>query len=102
MAARWCWLQPFGHPETLTGNLTAKVPARRSGEAVARLVALYLAERRDGELAGPFFARSFERSVALLAPLERLQAEEATSDDFVEPCASEEYRPVVQDGECAA
>lgn len=84
------------------GRLAAKVPARRTGEAVSRLVELYVAERRDGELAGPFFTRSFERAAALLAPLEALQPEEAVSEDFVEPGSSEEFRPAVQVGECAA
>lgn len=84
------------------GRLAAKVPARRSGEAVARLVALYLAERRDGELAGPFFARAFDRAAAVLAPFEALGPEAAEPADFVEPGASEDFRPAVQGGECAA
>src|SRR6266511_4707444 len=80
----------------------AKVPARRIPDAVAQLTALYLAERGAGEAAGPFFARRLDRARELLAPLDELRPEEARADDFVEPGASEPFRPATQEGECAA
>ncbi len=64
------------------GKLAAKVPSRRVPEAVAALGALYLAERAEGELAGAFFRRAFDRARAVLAPLEALQAEDTVPADF--------------------
>ena len=84
------------------GKLAAKVPARRVPEAVERLSALYLAERGAGEEAGAFFARAVDRARAMLAPLEELRLEDARAEDFREPGSSEDFRPVVQEGECAA
>lgn len=84
------------------GKLAGKVPARRVPEAVARLVALYLSERARGESAADFLARAHARAKAALAPLEALGVEDARAEDFVEPGAAEEFRPAVQDGECAA
>jgi sulfite reductase beta subunit-like hemoprotein len=84
------------------GKLAGKIPARRVADAVERLTALYLAERAPGEAAGPFFARAFDRACAVIAPLETLRLEDARSEDFVEPGASEDFRPDVGEGECAA
>ncbi|BDG02398.1 nitrite/sulfite reductase [Anaeromyxobacter oryzae] len=84
------------------GRLAGKVPARRIPEVVTRLTALYVSERRDGEGAGPFFARALDRAKEVLAALEDLQVEDARPEDFVEPGASEEFRPESQAGECAA
>jgi sulfite reductase (NADPH) hemoprotein beta-component len=84
------------------GKLAGKVPARRVPEAVERLVALYLAERSAGESAVAFFARAHARAAAVLDPLEALGPEDACAEDFVEPGAAEEFRPAVQEGECAA
>ena len=84
------------------GKLAGKVPARRIPEAVAQLTALYLAERRPGEEAGPFFARSLDRAKAAVAPLEALDVEGAHPDDFVEPGATGPFEPETQAGECAA
>ena len=84
------------------GKLAGKVPARRVPEAVAGLVALYLAERRPGERAGPFFSRALERAKAVVAPLEELRVEDAQPADFVEPGSTEDFRPDTLEGECAA
>ena len=84
------------------GRLAGKVPARRAAEVVERLTALYLAERREGEAAGPFFARALERAKAVVAPFERLRLEDARAEDFVEPGAVDAFQPDVQAGECAA
>ena len=67
-----------------------------------RLVALYRAERAEGEEAAAFFARSVDRARAVLAPLEELRLEDARAEDFREPGATEDFRPVTQEGECAA
>ena len=64
------------------GKLAAKVPGRRVPEAVAALTALYLAERREGEAAGAYFRRDFDRARALLAPLEALRPEDLVPEDF--------------------
>ncbi|WP_242352922.1 nitrite/sulfite reductase [Anaeromyxobacter sp. SG64] len=84
------------------GKLAGKVPARRVPEAVERLTALYLAERREGEAAGPFFSRALDRVKAVVAPLEALRLEDAAPEDFVEPGASDDFSPETQAGECAA
>jgi sulfite reductase beta subunit-like hemoprotein len=65
------------------GRLAAKIPARRLPQAVERLLALYLAERAEGETASAFFARvPVERAKAALAEVEALPAEAAAPDDF--------------------
>jgi len=84
------------------GKLVAKVPARRVPDALERLVRLYLAERGRDEGAAEFFARTVERAKAVLAPLEGLRPEDATTDDFVEPGTSALFHPDTQEGECAA
>ncbi|MFY3742558.1 nitrite/sulfite reductase [Anaeromyxobacter sp. Red801] len=84
------------------GRLAAKVPARRVPEALARLTSLYLAGRRDGEAAGPFFARSLDRAKAVLAEYEHLRLEDTRPEDFIEPGATEDFRPGADVGERAA
>ncbi len=84
------------------GKLVGKVPARRAPEAVRRLVELYLAGRAEGEPAHEFFGRAFEDARHVVAPLEELRPDDARPEDFVEPGATEPFRPETQDGECAA
>jgi sulfite reductase beta subunit-like hemoprotein len=84
------------------GKLAGKVPARRIPEAVERLVALYLAQRVGAESAGDFYARAHDQARAVLASFEELRIGDARAEDFVEPGQDEEFRPSVQDGECAA
>jgi sulfite reductase (NADPH) hemoprotein beta-component len=84
------------------GKLVGKVPARRAPEAVRRLVELYLAERADGERAHAYFARALDRAKEVIAPIEELRLEDARPEDYVEPGATDEFRPETQDGECAA
>jgi sulfite reductase beta subunit-like hemoprotein len=84
------------------GRLAGKVPARRVPEAVRRLTALWLEHRRPGESAGSFFARTFEDARAALSDLEALRVEDAGPEDFIEPGTDTEFRPDVQEGECAA
>jgi sulfite reductase (NADPH) hemoprotein beta-component len=84
------------------GKLVGKVPVRRVPEAVRRLTELYLAGRREGEQAHEFFLRALDRAKDVIAPLEELRLEDAQPEDFVEPGATEPFRPETQEGECAA
>jgi sulfite reductase (NADPH) hemoprotein beta-component len=88
--------------EARFGSPVGKVPSRRIPEAVTRLVALYLAERRAGEPAGAFFERAVERARETVAPFEELRLEEATDEDFIEPGGAEAFLVDVKPGECAA
>lgn len=81
---------------------TSPGTARRAPTAIASLTKLYLTDRRDGEAAGPFFSREFERAGSMIAPYEELDAASARPEDFIEPGACEEFRPATQAGECAA
>jgi sulfite reductase (NADPH) hemoprotein beta-component len=85
------------------GRIAAKIPARRAPEAVDRLVALYQAERRDGERLGDFFRRAdLGRVKVALADLERLTEAEARPEDFIDLAEDHEFTPEVMDGECSA
>jgi sulfite reductase (NADPH) hemoprotein beta-component len=84
------------------GHLAAKIPARRVGQALDRLVALYLAERQVGEGAPAFFARvPLERVKGALAGLGDLSAATLTPADLVDLGEDHEYRTDTMDGECA-
>jgi sulfite reductase (NADPH) hemoprotein beta-component len=83
-------------------RLAAKIPARRVPEAVDRLIALYARDHVDQEPAQAFFARiGLDTIKAELADLERLAADEAAADDFVDLGETAEFAPVVMEGECA-
>jgi sulfite reductase beta subunit-like hemoprotein len=84
------------------GTLVGKIPARRVPEAVERLVRLAIEERRAGERPSDTLARVPDRARAALEALQELRAEDARSEDFVEPGTTEEFRPETQSGECAA
>ncbi len=85
------------------GRLVAKIPARRIAEAVERLIAAYARDRADGETAASFFRRvDVARVKADLADLERITASDAAPDDFIDLGESEEFAPVVLDGECSS
>jgi sulfite reductase (NADPH) hemoprotein beta-component len=85
------------------GRLAAKVPARRAGQAVARLIELYSAEKKDGEAPDDFFARvPVQRVSGLLADLEELSEAAATPEDFIDLGESKAFEVVLQEGECAA
>jgi sulfite reductase (NADPH) hemoprotein beta-component len=67
------------------GRLAAKVPARRGGEALERLVALYRREAEPAEAAKEFFRRvDLDRVRSVLAGLEALTPEDARPADFVD------------------
>ncbi len=85
------------------GRLAAKIPARRVPQALERLVALYCAERGEGETAQAFFARvEPARARAALADLAELAHETLTPEDLVDLGASAAFRPETGEGECAA
>jgi sulfite reductase (NADPH) hemoprotein beta-component len=83
-------------------QLAGKVPARRAPGAVRALVALYLAERSEGEAAGDFFRRALDRAKFVVAPFEAAKPEELTAEDFQEPGGGGAFAPDVQASECAA
>jgi sulfite reductase (NADPH) hemoprotein beta-component len=66
-------------------RLAAKVPVRRAGKALERLVSLYEREARAGEPAKEFFRRvELERVKEALRDLETLTVEDAAPDDLVD------------------
>jgi sulfite reductase (NADPH) hemoprotein beta-component len=84
-------------------RLAAKIPARRIPDVVERLIAMYARDREAGEGAASFFGRvELERIRVELADLERLAPGDAAADDFVDLGESEEFAPVIMDGECSA
>ncbi len=84
-------------------RLAAKVPARRSGEALERLVGLYKSEGLPGETAKAFFRRvEIPRVKALLADLEALTPESATPTDFQDLGENEAFEVGTLEGECSA
>jgi sulfite reductase (NADPH) hemoprotein beta-component len=84
------------------GRLAAKIPARRIPEAVDRLIALYARAKHAGETAQAFFARvGLDTLKPVLADLERLEAADAGSDDFIDLGEAAEFAPEVMEGECA-
>jgi sulfite reductase (NADPH) hemoprotein beta-component len=85
------------------GRIAAKVPARRAPVALERLARLFAAERQPAESAAAFFSRvEIGKVKALLADLERLTAETATADDFIDLAETGPFRPEMQEGECSA
>jgi sulfite reductase (NADPH) hemoprotein beta-component len=85
------------------GRLAAKIPARRIPAALERLVALYRAERAEGESAPAFFARVEPgRARAALADLAELSADALAPEDLVDLGEAAAFRPETGEGECAA
>jgi sulfite reductase (ferredoxin) len=84
------------------GRLAAKIPARRVPQALERLVALYVAERGQGESAPAFFARvDPARARTALAELADLAPETVAPEDLVDLGDAVEFRPETGAGECA-
>jgi sulfite reductase beta subunit-like hemoprotein len=83
-------------------RLAAKVPARRVGVAVERLLEWYRRDRETGETAQAFFGRITVPEVkALLADLEAFAADTAGVDDYVDLAETQTFTPEVMEGECA-
>ena len=88
---------------TTFGRLSATIPARRSFEAVERLIGLYRAQGRPGESSTAFFRRIETATVkATLQDLERLTPEAAAPEDFIDLAEDTAFTPEVMDGECSA
>ena len=84
-------------------RIAAKVPARRSGEALERLVGLYKKERAEGETAKAFFRRvELPRVKALLADLETLTAETVVPTDYLDLGEDAAFEVGTLEGECSA
>jgi len=84
-------------------RLAAKVPVRRAGLALERLVALYRSEAHEGEPASAFFRRvELDRVKRALADLEALVAEEAEPADFVDLGEDGDFEVETMPGECSA
>ena len=88
---------------TTFARLATTIPARRSPEAVERLVRLY-EETADGrETPLSFFRRVDIATVkSALAGIDALTADTATADDFVDLGEDSAFNPEVQEGECTA
>jgi sulfite reductase (NADPH) hemoprotein beta-component len=84
------------------GKTAARIPARRMTEALDRLVALYQAERSEGETATAFFRRvDVGRAREVLADLEQITPENVRPTDFVDLAEETEYKVETKEGECA-
>ena len=85
------------------GRIAAKIPARRVPEAVDRLIALYGRERRAGEAAAAFFRRVDADQVnRTLGDLEKITAQDAVAEDFVDLAEEHEFAVETMGGECSA
>jgi sulfite reductase beta subunit-like hemoprotein len=83
-------------------RLAAKVPARRIGAAVERLLEWYRRDRINGESPQAFFGRAPVASVkSLLADLETFVSNDASPDDYVDLAETQAFTPEVMEGECA-
>jgi sulfite reductase (NADPH) hemoprotein beta-component len=84
-------------------RLAAKVPARRTAEALERLIALYSQERQRDETPAAFFQRlDVARVKTALRDLEQITPEDAMPADFIDLGEVTEFAPEVMDGECSA
>jgi len=83
-------------------RLAAKVPARRVGKAVERLLDWYRRDRSDQESPQGFFARVKVTDVkTLLADLEAFSSGEAADEDYMDLAETQAFKPEVTEGECA-
>ncbi len=91
-----------GDGTTTFGRLAATIPARRSDEAVERLIHLYQEQKASGEAPLAFFRRVDVAVVkSALAGLDKLEPETATIQDFTDLAEDHAFRPEIQEGECA-
>jgi sulfite reductase beta subunit-like hemoprotein len=82
------------------GRLLGKVPARRAGATLERLLDFYAARRASG----PAFWASvpLDELRALIADLSELAETDATPDDFIDLGESSAFEVVDGEGECSA
>jgi sulfite reductase (NADPH) hemoprotein beta-component len=85
------------------GRHIATIPARRSFEALERLIGLYRSDAAPAEAPLTFFRRAEAAKLkAALADLEKLAPEAATDADFIDLAEDHAFNPEVMDGECSA
>ena len=85
------------------GRVVAKLPARRITTALERLLKLCAAERQPNESSRAFFRRvDPTRIKLLLADLDRMTAESATPDDYIDLAETTQFVPETMEGECAS
>ena len=93
----------FGLDKTSFGRIAAKVPARRAGLFVGRLIELYDAEKRPGEEPDAFFERvTLDRIKAVSSDLTDIDETSVRPEDFIDIGEQEQFVPELQEGECAA
>lgn len=82
------------------GRLIGKVPARRAGATLERLLDFYIAEGATGPA---FWAQvPLDRLRAVIADLEKLPDAEAIEEDFVDLGETRAFEVQSGDGECAS
>ncbi|MGB2715599.1 MAG: nitrite/sulfite reductase [Vicinamibacterales bacterium] len=85
------------------GRHVATIPARRCDTAVERLIQLYRDQRAAGESALGFFQRVDVVAVkTALQGLDRLTAQDAEPQDFIDLAEETAFDPTVMEGECSA
>lgn len=81
------------------GRLIGKVPARRAGATIERLLDFYVAEGGTGH---QFFANvPADRLRSLISDLEKLSDADATPEDFIDVGEHAAFEVVAGEGECA-
>jgi sulfite reductase (NADPH) hemoprotein beta-component len=85
------------------GRVVAKIPARRCATALERLLKVCAEERRPDESSREFFRRLDPTRVKLLlADLERMTADTASPEDYIDLAETKEFVPETMEGECAS
>lgn len=85
------------------GRVVAKIPARRSPQALDRLARLYAEEHVDGQTPAMFFNKmDLAKVKTLLADLEPLASEDARENDFIDLAETHMFTPETMEGECAS
>jgi sulfite reductase beta subunit-like hemoprotein len=83
-------------------KIAAKIPARRLGRALERVLEWYGRERTAGESPRAFFGRAKVADVKLLlADLEAFNPAAASPDDYIDLGDTRAFVPEVMEGECA-
>ena len=85
------------------GRLAFKLPGRRAGLALERLINLYDKEKNVGEEPNDFFARvPLDRVKTAIGELSEIDEKTATPEDFVDLGEQKAFEVDLQEGECAA
>ena len=84
------------------GKYVAKAPARRTPEAIVRVVSRFAGEQQGGETFGQWVDRIGPKEIgATLADLDQKRTREQAPDDFTDWGASEAFEVILGRGECA-